>query len=253
MPALIFPTDQNITPGFIRFTPCDQKEKPLVSGNLVQLYLPSGVAFGDTAEYENWDAGGAGAAFMDNGFAGGAKAVSQTFTNLMDDNSGLGDAVVAEIVKKAGTRAGAARNRSAPNPNTRALFKQVGLRTFQFQFKLQPVSDQEARVVKNIVKFFRINLYPSLIGGVGGGVSLGYNFPNMFKIQMFHEPNIGQGMELEPFIKPCFLQSMQTSFNATTQAVLAENGKMPNWSETDITMTFGEGQTLTQGDIRKGY
>jgi hypothetical protein len=253
MAALIFPIDQNITPGFVRFTPCDQKENLLPGGQAVQLYLPSGVAFGDTAEYENWEAGAAGAAFMDNGMSGLGGATSKTFTNLMDENSGLGEAVVAEIVKKAGTRAGAARNRSAPNPNTRSLFKQVGLRTFQFQFKLQPVSDEEARAVKRIVKSFRVNLYPSLIGGVGGGASLGYNFPNMYKIQMFHEPSAGRGMELEPKIKACFLQSMSTTFNAGSQAILAENGGTPNWSETDITMTFGEGETLTRNDIIRGY
>ena len=41
------------------------------------------------------------------------------------------------------------------NPNVRALFKNVPLRNFSFTFQLVPTSQQEARMVEDIIKIFR--------------------------------------------------------------------------------------------------
>ena len=255
MAELIFPLDQNISPGYVKFTPCDQDGRPRPNSQPIRLYLPTGISFGDTAEYENWDAGATGAAFMDNGATGLKSLGTSTYTDMQSlKESGLADFAVADVVKRAGSMAGQARTRTAPNPNTRALFKQVGLRSFQFQFKLLPISKEEARIVEKIVKRFRYGLYPSLVGGaISNSVSLGYNFPSMFLIEMFHGASAGQERLIRPYIKPCFLQAMSTAFNSTTSTILSEEGESPNWSETDIQMTFGEGQTLSKVDIKKGY
>ena len=53
------------------------------------------------------------------------------------------------------------------NPNTELLFNGVKLRSFNFTFNLAPRSDDEARVIQQIVRTFKLNMAPNTGGGSG--------------------------------------------------------------------------------------
>lgn len=207
-------------------------------GETCDLYLPVGVQIQDGIEYEN----------MGLGFAG--ELAQGEGTNLTDgDLGGAGNVALGKFLAKFNDRAGAAarnRTKTAPNPNTRALFKQVNLRQFQFTFKLIPTSASEANAVPEIIKFFRANMYPEdiIVGGVPGG----YKFPNRFKIEISHDnnPNIATK------ISECYMNTFTTNYNPTNGAFVSEGGKAYQ-SETDISMTLTEADTLTYQQILEGF
>ena len=239
-----FPSDKTGYPGELRFTLVDFAG---VLGEEVSLYMPAGALFADRVEYENQNLAGLGIAAEDGG-GGLTGAVSDL---LQDDEAAKFAA--SEVVKMFSERAGAAaraRNKTAPNPNTRALFKQVSLRSFQFNFKLIPTNEGEAQSIKQIIKFFRTEMYPKSLGTGPSGGSLGYKFPNRFEIQMFYD---GKENDMAPKIAPSYLESFSASYNPTGQTMLQTGGGTPYFAETDINLTFTESQALDQSKIAEGF
>lgn len=241
--ALEFPTDKTSYKGTVNFTVVGDVGGQI--GATCTLYLPQGIQIADKVEYENADLGLGGAGI--EAAAGGSKTAESDIASYVDQagmGGGMGQ-MVANITKKfdgSGIANGVrAVNRRAPNPNTRALFKQVSLRAFAFTFKLVPVSREEAASIPEIIKFFRTELYPK--EEKAGDVSLGYKFPNQFKITMMYD-----GQEVGTPIKECYLESFMTNYNPSSQAMHSDG----NFAEVDISMNFLEGKALSRTDIENG-
>jgi|TARA_B110000858_G_scaffold114795_1_gene131196 hypothetical protein len=256
MASHTFPRNTESYKGQIRFTLVDANGGP---GNetstakfkpqTINLYLPQGVQYADKVEYENADLGAIGGAFADGQVAEDFSIPSEQLSD-----KGIQGLLVNSIVSVAAPTAAAAsraRNKVAPNPNTRALFKQVSLRAFAFQFKLIPVDEQEANTITEIIKVFRTELYPSMISVEAAGASLaaGYNFPFRFKIEQFYG-----GMRLPAQeIAPAYLDSFTTNYNTTNQTFFRGSNGRHHFSEIDIAMTFTESKPLSRKDIGKGF
>ena len=136
---------------------------------------------------------------------------------------GLGDAV------KSATRIASA-------PNQRTLFKEVQIRQFAFTFKLIANSSEEAEQIKNIIKFFRQELYPEMLTVGDNKVPIAYKFPNVFSIKVKNQ----FGGDAASKIQRCYLRDVQTSYNATGNGLL-EDG---NFIEVDISLSFQEVKAL---------
>ena len=131
----------------------------------------------------------------------------------------------------------------------RKLFNGVIVREFAFQFKMIPTSPEEGEAIKKIVKFFRKELYPRAfrvpIGGVAEA-SLGFNFPNAFKIKF----NFKNSENLNvPKLLECYLRNVSHTINPTGGGF--KNDGKPN--EVDLTLTFVEHRAIEQQDIEKGF
>jgi len=135
------------------------------------------------------------------------------------------------------------------NPNLRAIFKGVALRDFIFQFKFIAKSKPEAEQVKQIVQFFRRNAYPEDIPA-NADLSLGYKFPNMFKIKLMHKAtDVNRYVPVGTQIKLCYIRNVQTQYNPQ-YAVFHSDG---NPLEVDISVSFTEYKTLSRDDLRHDY
>ncbi len=135
------------------------------------------------------------------------------------------------------------------NPNLRAIFKGVALRDFIFQFKFIAKSKPEAEQVKQIVQFFRRNAYPEDIPA-NADLSLGYKFPNMFKIKLMHKAtDVNRYVPVGSQIKLCYIRNVQTQYNPQ-YAVFHSDG---NPLEVDISVSFTEYKTLSKQDIKYDY
>jgi len=240
---------------------------PVDYGESCALYLPQAIQIADGATYNN----------IDLNFIGGfAETMGPSVMNL--DASGAidqGKAIIdslrsggnaSALAKVAASSiaegvseevAGAIRSvtRVTANPNTRALFKAVQLRTFVFNFKMIPTSLEEANEIEKIVKFFRKELYPSEINL--GRTSVGYNFPNLFQIKMFYQAtekdNGGNAQrvdkEVATKIKPCYLTNFNAVYNSSSMGMHSSG----HFSEMEINMTFMEARALNKSDIEEGY
>lgn len=232
----------------------------LIRGSCL-LYLPQAVQIADRADYDNVDLGIIGA-----GVEAGMNAGQGAINAFADQALKNVDSVVRAITggTATGTPAGrlavnrAARlipneqargavrasTRTVVNPNTRALFKSVPLREFTFNFKMIPTSVQETQMIKDIIFFFRKELYPELIDI--DGLAAGFEFPNVFDIAMYYKDASNR---LATRLQPCYLRNFSTTYNAGSMAFL-EGG---DFTEVDISMSFIESQALDKQKIREGF
>ena len=111
-------------------------------------------------------------------------------------------------------------------------------------------SPQEGRVIQDIIKLFRTELYPEAfnvpIGKSNVEAKLGFNFPNAFKIRFNFKGVENQNL---PKFKECYLRTMSHTINPTGGGFKVD-GK-PN--EIDLTLSFVENQTLDKDDIKAGF
>ena len=232
------------------------KRKPLTAlGRQISLYLPVGLQFRDTVSYDNMQLGGMGAA-AEAGLKGGGSAVAaileqtgKTISNAMS-GGGASDAAklaTTKIMGKFGDEISGAfksAGQVTTNPNTRVLFKEVGLREFAFAFKFIATSAREAEEIKEIIKLFRTELYPENINITVGGssVSVGYRFPNKFQLNIEYD-----GEEVATRIKPCYLRDIGVTYNNTAMAMHSDG----NFQEIEMTLSFQETRTLNRKDVEE--
>jgi hypothetical protein len=246
--ALQFPIDARSYEGSMRFTLVNNDGAP-ISNSQVELYLPQGIQIADKVEYENSDLGAVGGAIANGGGGGEGTPISEAM-NDPELKKSLVDGLVAKVGAKAGD-AFRARNKLSPNPNTRALFKQVSLRSFQFSFKMIPTSEEEAKNIEEIIKFFRTELYPEdIVTEVGGiSTSLAYKFPNRFKAEMTYA-----GSVVGPKIAPAYLDSFTTNYNGTSATFIKKGDGRAYFSEIDINFSLTESTALSRKSIEsEGY
>ena len=247
------------TLGKLKNLPISGDRSPQRTNRQVSVYLPLGLQYRDNVAYENMDLGAsggaaelamksganalsamidAGAQTLAAGFKGSAGSTLTTLgaTKLLSKVPGLGDEL-GGAAKVAG--------RVTTNPNTRVLFKQVNLREFSFTFKFIPTSQKEAEEIKQIVKFFRTELYPEDIEiDVGQSkLSVGYKFPNKFAIDVVYD-----GEEVATKIKPCYLRDVGVTYNNTAMSMHSDG----NFSEVEMTLSFQETRTLNRKDVEEG-
>jgi hypothetical protein len=229
--------------------------------------MPSSIVFQDGVSYSTADlgfVGGAASAGMSNGqgmieslASGGFQSLGNLYEALKgsvsQDAARLGATRLAGAAGKNGAIDGAVRGtlRTSPVANMTMLFDKPQLRTFSFSFKMQPVSEREARMVSKIIKFFRTELYPDAfntdtLGGIS--VPFGYRFPNEIKISLHYGKGDNSGKNFIKF-KPCYLTNFQATFNAPSAAFF----KGGHFQETTISMTLRENELLNKKDIQDGF
>ena len=240
--ALTYPSDQNRLHGLAKFKVVNGLGS--TTGVTITLPLPVNLTFTDGVAYENAELG-----MFANMFAPDPQGQeTQETADAMTKEKGV--RISTDILSKVtGNRTRAFLGKT-PNPNTRALFKQVNLRTFQINYKMIPTSEREARDIKDIVKAFRQELYPESTGETDGDLEIAYFFPNRFRIR-FYLGNTEGRYEVEPKLLDAYLTNMTTSYNSTSQAVFSEAGGNFNFAETDISLTFLESKTLFSRDVRR--
>lgn len=220
-------------------------------GGAVNLYLPQGITISDGVGYENTDLGiiGAGVAYgaealSNKGASAGISQILSDATSTVDrfksNFSGTELAkyapALAEMFPGVGSAVAAGTGITA-NPHRRSIFKDVALRQFSFNFTMQPTSADEANVIKEIVKFFRVNLYPEKLGQIA------YKFPTKFEIKFTYG-----GKEVANKLLPCYMTSVQTQYNPRSSSFHTGG----EFTETGISLTFQEETTLDKQKIAEG-
>ena len=222
-------------------------------GTTVSLYIPKeGLVVADKAEYENIDFGVLGtftetAAREDinvlEGVEAGARAISDAAMVFAGQTKDVG--LITKVLQR--TRnivpdsvSGAVRTRigRTANPHIRAVFKQVGRRSFSYQFEMIPNNPKEARTIKNIIKFFRANLYPE----VEGPYDYVYKFPNKFDIQY----RFGDRKRIGHKLKYCYLTDVKATYNNQGSMTFYPDGE---FISSRLELTFTEERTISRQDV----
>ena len=238
--------------------------EPFIStGESVELYLPVSLQMVDGFNYSNAELGAMGATAL-SGLRSGASgasaalaAVGEGFQGISDLASmfvggELGEVAAARIAQKVPGGAGAAvelATQNVMNPNIRAAFKGVNLRTFQFLFNMIPNNATDSVEIQKIIHFFRKHSYPDDVPL--GGVTLAYKYPNLFKITpMVLDLETGIYRSVGTKIKLAYCNNISANYNPIGNSTYHADG---NPVQTDISLNFTEHKTLSKADVLGDY
>ena len=216
------------------------------------LYAPPGINITDGAGYGDFNLGVLGGTKAGQDFvtdviendsdinkeglkeALGGAADNKMLTLTAFSNFGLGGGAVDRAKDIYGYATG-----QAINPNTVLQFSNTNIRNFSFQFKMVASSEAESRTIKEIIKGFRVNLYPEK----DQETSMIFKYPNIWDINFFTSK--GEGTDL-PNLAQCYLTEVNTGYNGTGNSWFGD-GKSP--SEVSLTLSFREFKALDKDDI----
>lgn len=230
-----------------------------IDGEVADLYMPLSFAVNDGMDYAQSSLGLTGAAassaLNQAGSIGGAigaglsemgQSIGDLFNSISTGEvSRLAALRGSQLIPNEGIRnAVGITARATMNPNVRTNFNGVNLREFSFAFKFIPTSAQESQAVKRIIKFFRYHSYPEEIGAIGS-FSVGYDYPDMFKIRLLSKGNDERFKNVGTPIKLCYLKSVSHTYNPTSPVLHADGA--PN--EIDLNLNFVEYKALSRKDV----
>jgi hypothetical protein len=218
----------------------------------VRLYLPVGLVYRDNVSYENAELGVAGGAALGSMRASGEISLGlKTSIDSLKGSAGskqasLGTVRILEAVNDTAGAVGRAAAQVTVNPNARTLFKGVAIREFSFVFKFIPRSQREAQEVRRIIETFRTELYPESINlDTDANVSIGYEFPNKFQIDILYE-----NKRIGTRILPAFLRDVNVTYNPSNPGMHSDG----EFNEVDLSLSFTESHTLDKRLVRdEGY
>jgi hypothetical protein len=98
---------------------------------------------------------------------------------------------------------------TAINPNLELLFQGPKLRSFGFQFKMTPRSEEEARNIRYILKFFKKGMAPKR---AGGDAAYFLGAPNVFDIYFRSNEGTAESLKSIGKIKTCALQQCAINY-----------------------------------------
>ena len=128
-------------------------------------------------------------------------------------------------------------------------FRNINKRSFQYEFKMLPKSQEEADMVYDIVLAFKKHSAPSFKDGNRSGKTL--IVPDTFEIVYMYDDNENQYLNK---ISECVLESMDVSYGGerykTFQGV---KGRGAPPVETSITLNFKELELITRERIEEGH
>ena len=129
------------------------------------------------------------------------------------------------------------------NPNMELLFKDPGLRTFNFTWKLAPRSAAEARTVIAIIKFFKAGMAVKKSES-----NLFLKAPNTWRLA-YKRPNDGTHPYLNLF-KECAMTSFTVDYTPDGNYATFEDGVMTSYN---ITCGFNELEPIFENDYNPGF
>ena len=172
----------------------DKARRRTIFSKGVKIYLPTAFTATDTLTYDSPSIGISGAT-IEEGLNQARGSVTSVFRRGIENflksfdgggNTELGRLGIARLANRTTNNIGngtAAALRVTVDPNIRTLFRGVGIRSFQFQFKFIATSRKEAEEVEKIIYRFRYYAYPESIP-LAEGISAGLKYPNPFDIHV---------------------------------------------------------------------
>ena len=223
----------------------------------IVMYMPASVTTGYSAQYTDTEIGfvSRGAINAYEKFSQGKmKAGLDEIGNLDQD---LAKALTSMMLNTAGALPGlqglkaAAEMRSGVVMSDRMelAFQGIDKRSFQYEFKMSPKSEDEAKEIRDIINAFKFNMLPEYEGSDQHGRAL--IVPNTFEIEYHY--NGAQNNFLHK-ISTCVLESMNVSYGGDkykTHAGIDGDGAPP--INTTLTLVFKELELITREAALKGF
>ena len=223
----------------------------------IAMYMPSTVTTGYTSQYTDTEIG-----FVSRGAINAYEKFSQGnmkagLTEIGNLDQDLAKALNAMMLNTAGALPGFAGLKAAAEMRSGVVlsdrmelaFKGIDKRTFQYTFKMNPKSQQEAQEIRNIIHAFKVNMLPEYEGSDSHGRAL--IVPNTFDIEYHWNGAENQFLHR---ISTCVLESMNVTYGGEkfkTHAGIDGDGAPP--IDTTLSLTFKELELITREKAAQGF
>jgi hypothetical protein len=150
---------------------------------------------------------------------------------------------VKSIVESDVTKLALATQGLALNPQNQLLFDGIDFRTYQMAFTFTPYSREEAQMVRDIIKVFRMYALPRI---TNGGAGMFFVPPGTFDVQFLYNGKENKN-----------INKVAESVIETIDVNYAPNG----WSthedgapvQTTVTINFKEIELIDRAKVKEGY
>jgi len=225
----------------------------------ISMYMPTSVSAGYSSQYTDTEIGIGAAAVLDSGFydqltSGQLGGAFDAISNFLPD---IAKSIELKALGAAGMIPGFQGIRELSEMRSGVIvaermelaFKGIDKRTFQYEFKMSPKSQEEAKEIRSIINAFKLNMLPEFEGSDQHGRSL--IVPNTFDIEYMW--NGAQNNFLHK-ISTCVLSDMSVSYGGDkfkTHAGINGDGAPP--IDTTLSLTFKEMELITREKASEGF
>lgn len=208
----------------------------------IYLYLPTSLKNPTDVQWENKSLGWRGAA-MNSVLSGNAvDDIKKAYSSAGDlDLADLGKAGLASL----GGDIGELASGQISNPYIKTLFRGLGMRKFEYEFKFTPKTEKESAQVYEIIQAFRQAALPGFTSSPG----LYLTYPRECQIEYLY--SLGDGFkEIEWMnkFKPSVITGIDVDYASAGYYVPMRNG-FP--SETTLKLQFTENVLVTREDVTR--
>ena len=126
-------------------------------------------------------------------------------------------------------------------------FKGIDKRTFSYEFKFIPRSQDEADEIKKIINAFKFNMLPEMPQGLQGR---SMTVPNTFDISYMYQNAENNYLHK---ISTCFLENMDVKYGGSRYKTFDGNEDGAPPVETSISLSFKEIELITREKATEGF
>jgi hypothetical protein len=209
----------------------------------IQLYMPNQVSVSHSASYSDEEISsiitGTGGAI--DKIVGGNFDLGDAGSRALEGAKNMATGAVGKVVTGTKQASNIATGKITNN-RQELMFNGIDKRSFSFDFKMVPKSEEESENIKNIVNMFRFHAMPEFYAGSERTLIS----PSTFDIKYMHKN--GEHTFLNR-ISTCVLESVSVKYGGDRTQFFINTAP----ASTDITLQFKELEIITKERIRDGY
>lgn len=211
----------------------DQSSMHRLSSTItLAIQEPPSVSYG--ANYEEWDAGTMLGGFNAAGMSAIPGVLSAEIIRALQIPGSIGAPDFGKAVQKMSGK--------SINPFKSALFQDVSLRKFSFNYKFMPKNKFEADQVQQIINLFKLHMHPEFSTD-----KVFLIHPSEFNIAYYYKGNENNKLHK---ISTCVLTNMHVDYGTGDQMSTFVDGSSV---EINMKLDFMETEVMTKERIREGY
>ena len=205
----------------------------------IYLPVPMNLSSAFNIEYSPFEFGTEAAKLLETSIRSITGVAAEVASSL------FGQAALATIpaaLSKLSLSAFGAANQVAINPHRQLLFKGVGLRKFDFTYKLVARNVTETQTIDYIIRLLRYYMHPELNG------ALLYTYPSEFDLEFWSIDSNGNPVRntFLPFISTSVLQDLTVNYSGNKEFSSHPDGSPVEY---ELTLKFQETQVLNKNVI----
>ena len=221
----------------------------------ISMYMPAQVSVKYGAKYDNQQIGvltDAAVSVADALFAGAEVDMAKLGADVKDAGKSLEKTAIGMVGDLGPGLSGLKeveemKTGVISSARLELAFKGIDKRSFSYEFKMMPRSQEEANEIKKIINAFKFNMLPEMPNGLRGRQM---TVPNTFDIQYMYQNAENNYLHK---ISTCYLENMDIKYGGSRYKTFDGNADGAPPVETSLSLEFKEIELITRERAQEGF